>query len=256
MLHKPEAGTLYYRVTRDDANRSNVLSGEGSYYTPGGRYNRPHQRTIYASDDALVAITEMAYYEALKWQDLIGGGRMATPNPLPSLPPIYPLASSHSLWCFTLTVPPSIIDVDDPIAYTVFQHAPIEILNPGQAYERTQSLADRVRAYTHPQYPRAEGIKAPSVRTPVSSGHQPSQYALFVMSGKSLRGKIFWKADLTLEFLDQDGKPASRATRNVAWAHPRFQILGLQSPIPAFTSRPGSQPINPGQVYPIEIRPM
>jgi hypothetical protein len=256
MLHTPAAGTLYYRVTQDDANRSSVLSGVGSFYTPGGRYNRPHQRTVYASDDALVAITEMAYYQALKWQNRIGGGQMATPNPLASLPPTYPLESSHLLWCFSLAVPPSVLDVDDPIAYTVFQHAPIEILNPGQAYERTQSLADRVRAYTHPHYPRAEEIIAPSVRTPVSGDHQPSQYALFVMSGKSLRGKIIWKADLTLEFLDQNGNRASRTTRHVAWTHPRFQLHGLQAPIPAFTPRPGSQPINSGQVYPIEIRPM
>jgi len=204
-----------------------------------------------------VAITEMAYHQALKWQERIGGGRLATPNP-PAMPamPIYPLVSSHLLWCFTLAMPPSVIDVDDPIACTVFQHAPIEILNPGQAYERTQSLADRIRAYTHPQYPRAEGIKAPSVRTPVSGGHQPSQYTLFVMSGKSQKGKITWKADLSLEFLDQNGNPTNRATRNVAWTHPRFQVHGLPAPIPAFTPRPGSQPFNPGQVYPIEIRPM
>jgi hypothetical protein len=245
MLHTPTAGTLYYRVTQDDAKRASILSGERSFYTLGGRYNPPHQRTI------------CAYYQALKWQERIGGGRLATPNP-PVMPatPIYPLVSSHLLWCFSVAVPPSVIDVDDPIAYNVFQHAPIEILNPGQAYDRTQSLADRVRAYTHPHYPRAEGIKAPSVRTPVSGGHQPSQYALFVMSGKSLRGKIIWKANLTMEFLDQNGNRASRTTRHLAWTQPRFQLHGLQAPIPAFTPRPGSQPFNPIQVYPIEIRPM
>ena len=30
---------------------SGVLTGMGFYYTLGGRYHRPHQRTVYASDD-------------------------------------------------------------------------------------------------------------------------------------------------------------------------------------------------------------
>ena len=107
MYHNPLASTLYYRVTRRGTRNSGVLSGMGSYYTLGGRYHRPHQRTVYASDDALVSITEMAFYQALEWQERIGGGRLGTPIPLPKpAPPTYPLVSSHWLWCFTLTVPP------------------------------------------------------------------------------------------------------------------------------------------------------
>jgi hypothetical protein len=106
---------------------------------------------VYASDDALVAITEMAYYQALEWRDRIGGGRIGTPIPLlRPTPPTYPLISSHLLWAFTLNASPLVVDVDDPNAYITFQHAPIEILNPGQAYETTQALADRIRTFTDP----------------------------------------------------------------------------------------------------------
>jgi hypothetical protein len=255
MFYTPADGTLYYRVTQEGTLPASVLSGMGSYVTLGGRYHRPHQRTVYASDDAIVPITEMAYYQVLEWQERIGSGRAGTPIPLSKpIPPAYPLVSSHLLWCFTLTKPPRIIDVDDPNAYTTFQHAPIEILNPGRAYETTQALADRIRAFTHPHHPRPEGIKAPSVRTPVSGGYQPAQYALFVMSGRKLSGQIVGRADLTLEFLDQAGNPVSRSTRVVAWVRPRFQLHGLYATIPAFTPRPGSQPYQPDQWYPIEIR--
>ncbi len=255
MFHTPAAGTLYYRVTGKNTGRSGVLSGMGSYYTLGGRYHRPHQRTVYASDDVLVSITEMAYYQALEWQDRIGGGRAATPIPLPrATPPTYPLISSHSLWAFTLNASPSVVDVDDPNAYITFQHAPIEILNTGQAYNATQALADRIRSFTHAHHPRAQGIKSPSVRTPASGGHQPSQYALFVMSGRMLSGQVAWKADLKLEFLDPAGNPVGRATREVAWTRPRFQLHGLTAPIPAFIPRPGSQPYQSGRWYPVEIR--
>jgi RES domain len=255
MFHTPAAGALYYRVTRKKTRPSGVLSGMGSYYTLGGRYHRPHQRTVYASDDTLVAITEMAYYQTLEWQDRIGGGRTAPPIPLlKPVPPTYPLVSSHSLWAFTLATPPTLIDVDDPNAYLTFQHAPIEILNAGQAYNATQSLADRIRAFTHSHHPRPQGIRAPSVRTPASGGYQPTQYALFVMSGRALGGHVTWRADRILEFLDPAGNPVSRATREVAWTRPRFQLQGLTAPIPAFTSRPGSQPYQSGRWYPVEIR--
>src|SRR5262249_60443226 len=103
MFHTPAAGTLYYRVTRKGTRPSGVLSGMGSYYTLGGRYHRPHQRTVYASDDALVAITEMAYYQALEWRDPIGGGGAAPPRPPPRpAPPRLPPHSSPTLSGSTL----------------------------------------------------------------------------------------------------------------------------------------------------------
>jgi hypothetical protein len=227
----------------------------GSYYTLGGRYHRPHLRTVYASDDALVAITEMDYYQALEWRERIGGGRIGTPIPLlRPTPPTYPLISSHLLWAFTLNVSPLVVDADDPNAYITFQHAPIEILNPGQAYETTQALADRIHTFTDPHHPRPSGIKAPSARTPASGGYQPAQYALFVMAGRKLSGQIAWRADLTLEFLDPAGNPVSRTTREVAWTRPRFQLGGLGAAIPAFSPRRGSRPYQAGRWYPIEIQ--
>jgi hypothetical protein len=62
MFLTPSAGTLYDRVTKRGIRPSMVLSGMGSYRTLGGPSHRPHQRTVYASDDPLVAIAEMAYY--------------------------------------------------------------------------------------------------------------------------------------------------------------------------------------------------
>lgn len=257
MFHNPSAATLYYRVTRRGTSAPSVLSGMGSYYTLGGRYHRPHQRTVYAADDALVSITEIAYYQALEWQDRIGGGRTGTPIPLPKpAPPTYPLISSHLLWCFKLDHQPMVIDVDDPNAYTNFQHEPVQILNPGQSYTTTQDLSDRIRAFISAHHPRPQGIKAPSVRTPTVGRYQPYQYALFVMSGRKLKGQVLWKADLTLEFLDEAGNPANPNTRDVAWTRPRFQLNGLPTAIPAFTPRPGSQAFHQGRWYDVAIRPM
>jgi hypothetical protein len=257
MFHTPAAGALYYRVTRLGTRPFGVLSGMGSYYTHGGRYHRPHQRTVYASHDALVSIIEMAYYQALEWQDRIGGGRTGSPIALPRpAPPAYPLLSPLLRWCFTLAAPPRVIDVDDPIARATFQHTQLEILNPAQAYTMTQSLAERIRTFRHPQHPPPEGIRAPSVRTPATAGHQPSQYALFVTSGRKLRGQISWKADLALEFCDEAGNPVGPNTREVAWTRPRFRLNGLPAPIPAFGQRPGSRALRPGRWYPIEIRSM
>lgn len=76
MLYTPAPGTLFYRVTDAEISWPEVLSGTGSYYSPGGRYNRVHQRTVYASEDPLVSISEYAFHLALKLQGLIGGGAL------------------------------------------------------------------------------------------------------------------------------------------------------------------------------------
>jgi hypothetical protein len=68
MYHPTAPATRLYRVTRPDETWPNPLLGLGAYFTRGGRYNRPHQQTIYASEDPLVAITEAAFYQALDWQ--------------------------------------------------------------------------------------------------------------------------------------------------------------------------------------------
>ena len=79
MLHTPDPATLFYRVTEPRWSWSTVLSGAGAYFSPGGRYNRLHQKTIYAAEDPLVSIAEFAFHRAIHLQKLIGGGPSSEP---------------------------------------------------------------------------------------------------------------------------------------------------------------------------------
>ena len=99
MFHTPAAGHSIIGSPGRRRGLPGPLLGWGPTSMLGGRYHRPHQRTVYASEDALVAITEMAYYQALELKERIGGGRTATPMPPPRpTPPAYPLVSSYLLW--------------------------------------------------------------------------------------------------------------------------------------------------------------
>lgn len=253
MLHTPPAGTRFYRVTERGRAWPDVLSGAGAYFTFGGRYNRTQQKTVYASDDPLVSITESAFHQALDWQERIGGGTLSAPAPLAA--PALPLVSQHFFWCFTLANPPALVDVEDPAARNMFQHRPHELLNPSQDYQRTAILADRIRQYPAPAQPAAGGILAPSVRTPANGPYIPRQHILFVphnvlaIPGTQVRR---WK--LTVEFLDVAGQQVTAATRDIDWARPRFRLGGAHLPVPAYPPRPNSHPIVPGNWYPIEIR--
>src|SRR6266853_1265522 len=100
MLHTPLPGTLFYRVTDRGRSWADVLTGAGSYFSFGGRYNRIQQRTVYAAVDPLVAIAEYAFHQAVDLQESVGGGPLSV-HP-PSAPPGLPLVSEHFLWCFTL----------------------------------------------------------------------------------------------------------------------------------------------------------
>lgn len=66
MYYAISPATPLYRVTSLHETWPNPLGGLGAYYTHG-RYNGPHQQTVYASDDPLVVITEAAFYQALEW---------------------------------------------------------------------------------------------------------------------------------------------------------------------------------------------
>lgn len=67
------AGSLFYRVIDPSLTWYDILAGKGAFHGAqwGGRYNASAQKTVYASTDPLVAITEYAFYEALKWQKKI-----------------------------------------------------------------------------------------------------------------------------------------------------------------------------------------
>jgi hypothetical protein len=161
MYHAIAPGTRLYRVTRLAEAWPEPLLGLGAYFTRGGRYNRPHQQVIYASDDPLVAITEAAFYQALDWQRRIALHHF--------LPVGYPLESEHWLWSFTIDPAPAVIDLLHPGAQHQFPHPPHLPLTPSQHYDGTQALADAIRAYIPPAgsvHARPEGLRAPSVRTP------------------------------------------------------------------------------------------
>src|SRR5207253_3790223 len=64
MFHFLAAGTHLYRVTAIGRTWQDVVSGVGSYFTSGGRYNRVQQRTVYAAIDPVVALAESAVYVA------------------------------------------------------------------------------------------------------------------------------------------------------------------------------------------------
>jgi len=178
MLHTPDPGTFFYRATEPRRSWPDVLSGAGAYFLSGGRYNRIHQKTVYASEDPLVSIAEYAFHVAVDLQKLIGGGPLThSPRESPGLP----LRSEHLLWCFTLGIAPRVVDVEDPAALQTFGHRPYELLNPfSQDYHRTAMLADLIRNYCIAHHPTPGGILAPSVRTPASAGHTPRQLIFFV----------------------------------------------------------------------------
>jgi hypothetical protein len=255
-MYNPAApGTRLYRVTGLSETWPNPLLGLGAYFTRGGRYNRPHQQTVYASDDPLVAITEAAFYQALDWQRRIGLHHF--------LPVGYPLESEHWLWCFTIDPGPPVIDLLHLGAQHQFLHPPHLLLAPSQQYEGTQALADTIRAYIPPPgslHPRPEGLRAPSVRALPPGKFQPTQFALFVMDPAiqqpyTHRATLVEQWKLTFEF--QEPPPRRAVTYNSAridWRAPRFRLGGpSMATIPAFTARPHARPFRLGRWYRVAV---
>lgn len=127
------AGTHLFRVTDIARTWQDVISGVGSYFVTGGRYNRVQQRTVYASRTALVSIAETAVHIAVdRWQPRIGQRFLAGQPPLPA-PPL-PLVSAHWLWEFTVDADMHLIRVERPAAVAQFNYGLYELLNPLQAY--------------------------------------------------------------------------------------------------------------------------
>jgi RES domain len=254
MLETPLAGSYFYRVTGRGRTWPDVLSGAGAYFSFGGRYNRVQQKTVYAAEDPLVSISEFAFHQAVHFQKLIGGGPLSSHPPLPR-PPL-PLVSEHFLWCFTLNRAPQVVNVEDPVALHTFKHYAHELLNPSvESYHRTAMLADQVRSYPAPNQAIAQGLLAPSVRTPAFGAYISRQHVFFVPPKVvSIPGTQVRRWNLTLEFRDVYSGAVSASTREIDWPRPWFRLSGARRPLPAFSQRPLSHPFNLGTWYQIEIR--
>lgn len=267
MYYRLAPDARLYRLTGPNVAWPTPVLGQGAYFTHGGRFNRAGQATVYCSEDPVVVITEMAFYQALEWQHRISVQRF---NPM-----TYPLVSTHLLWSFGLNPAPAIIDLESQATRHTFGYPAHLLLNPalnprkgaqsatqppGRDYTGTQALADEIRAYEPPfgAGDRAEGLKAPSVRSRPRHGFQPHQLALFVKDPKiqrpyEERAMLVDQWDLHLEF--QAPRPRGGVdyhTPHIDWVKPRFRLEGTKA-IPAFTARPGAKELKARTWYRIEI---
>jgi RES domain len=256
MYHLIAAGTHLFRVTDIGRTWRDVVSGIGSYFVSGGRYNRVQQRTVYAARDPLVSIAESAAHVALdRWQPRIGRGFLPPQPALPAVAP--PFVSEHWLWEFSVNVHMQIVDLESPAAYVAFHHRPYELLNPSQAYRATADLADAVRLHPHPTNPNAmvDGILAPSVRADRVGEYIPRQEVLFVpASGRMISATFVRKWRLALEFRDNSGHSVTASTRLVDWEQPRFRLTNNAAPLAAYAGRPGAKPLTSGVWHRHQIR--
>lgn len=253
------ATTLFYRVLSPGRPWTDILAGQGAYFGRpyGGRYNRSRQNTVYTSTDPLVALAEYAFYEGSRWQEIIG--TTALRNQPHLLPFVTGSGTRPRLWCFRLAPPPTIIDVTDPAALHAFQHLPHTLLNPSSTYYApTQDLMDAVFHHLpSPQGLKAQGVQAPSVRTPRVGNYQPTQQ-VFVLAHNQRRlpGTAGESWDLDIEFLDAlTGATATPGSTRIDWARPRIRLHPRSGAgiVPAFALRPGSVPYPPSVWHSIEI---
>jgi|SRR5271157_129199 len=235
--------------------------GHGAYYVgiDANRYSRPDQLTVYCAQDPLVAITEGAFYQALKCQNDIASYRMKAVR--------YPLQSKHLLWAFRIDPRPPVLDMESLLASNHFAYPPHVLLNPSRMYSGTQAIADDVRTHTPPAgsgQPRPEGLKAPSVRTPHEAGFQPHQLALFVrdMPGSvpfDQRSQLVAKMTIEFEFFTHPPRTSvAYQHARIDWATPRFRVTAIPgepslSPIPAYLGRPNARSYSLNRWYSIGI---
>ena len=115
------------------------------------------------------------------------------------------------------------------------------LLNPGQFYERTQSLADLIR--THPtRHGRSRGGSRHRRSALPRWGDTSPVNSSSSREGSRLVGKRVRKWDLILEFLDLQGNPVTASTRRIDWERPRFKLSGARTAIPALAARPRAAP--------------
>jgi RES domain-containing protein len=251
MYYQIGAGDLY-RVTRPDTVWPAPVQGLGAFYTPrgGSRYNRIHQLTVSCSEDPLVAITEAAFSQALKWREAIASSLVHAVT--------YPLRSEHLFWAFQINPRPPVIDLEHTNAIATFGYSPHVVTNPSENYRATQDIADAVRSHSPPvgsPDPLPEGVQAPSARTPKEGVYQPKQLALFVMNkdpivpfdqGSQLSAKMM----LEFEFFAAPPVhgPVDYQSLAINWTKPKFRLTAITgepslSPVPALAGRPGGNAI-------------
>jgi hypothetical protein len=261
MYYSIGAGNLY-RVTSAATVWPNPVQGHGAYYisTQGNRYNRTDQLSVYCSEDPLVALTEGAYYQSMKWQNDIAYSRLKSIT--------YPLRSEHLLWGFRVDPLPAVLDLEHTAAVVLFGFSPHMLLNPSREYTGTQGIADEVRGYAPPggsSDPRPEGLKAPSVRTPRAGAFQPHQCCLFVRNMPGClpydqRSQLVAKMKLEFEFFAVSPVAGSVNFHStvINWSRPKFRIAALPgeprlSPIPGFDGRPNAKAIRLNRWYNLSI---
>jgi hypothetical protein len=256
MFHLLAAGTPLYRVTAIGRTWQDVISGVGSYFTAGGRYNRVQQRTVYAATDPLVSLAESAAHVAIDhWQPAIGRGPLSGRQVFPAAVP--PLVSEHWLWCFTVDADLQLVDVEKATARAAFHHRHYELLNPSPAYRTTADLADAIRLHPHPQDLNAQvnGLLAPSVRTPSAGWYIPRQHVLFVPPNQlTISATLVRKWRMALEFGDKSGQSVNGNTRGIDWANPWFRLSNNPASVPAFPQRPKARPFPPGTWHQIRVK--
>jgi hypothetical protein len=245
MYETPSPSTPFYRATRIGTTWSKVLRGDGAFYTDGGRYNTTHQPTAYTADDPIVAISELAFYQAMSWQRDIGS-RLT-----PDLE--FPLVSEHLLWCFTLDNPPKILDLSNDISRQVFTYHRFALVNPSSYHQATRELADKIRMHPNAEAPNVGGLKAPSVRAIPVGGGYACQTVLFP-GPKGIKASRVGRLNLTLEFLDGGGQSVDGETAVINWSDLRFQLHGGSTTILLDSACRGGIPIPIDEWIPLTIR--
>ena len=216
MLVPITSANQFFRVTDSTRLWADIISGNGAHglQAQGNRYNVNAQKMVYASDTAEAALAEGGYYAALEWQKRIGNNFVVWPNT--PLPPVF--STAHKLWCFNLTAPATVIDVDDPNAQHAYQHHRLILRNPSRFYVSTQQLCTSVISAPG----AADGLKSPPARCPAQfAGKNHSNFA-FVIRAQSLAAHQIDVWDLTIEFHPRGGGLVLRTTERMDWENPTF----------------------------------
>jgi len=228
MMRTLPIGTILYRITFEQATWPDVISGEGAFFSDGSRYNRTHQTTVYASEDPIVSLTEMAFHQAHYWFGVLSRKQPKRETS--------GFITNHRLWAFRLAESIAVLDILDPAAYHRLRYLPSEVCTPERDYSVTQTIGDVVRSPSFSDRNPVHGILAPSVRTPASETYRPQQVVLFVRKKRLAVRKVrVW--DVILEFMDRFTQEAvTIESTRIDWTHPRFRLAGTRS-IPAFQGR-------------------